>query len=115
MNNRGLRIRGAWELGINRNEPVGNLADPSLTIVESSEVVGKDLEETETNALNTAIQSTSNLALGHLVMTGQANHLTLLSDAPLLSLARRLNGDDKVGTSTSGRHFGYDELSVSWS
>jgi hypothetical protein len=82
----------AWELGINRNEPVGNLADTLFAVVEPSEMLSKDLEETETNALNTTIQTTSNLTIGHLVMTGQANHLTLLGDAPLLSLTGLLDG-----------------------
>ena len=111
MNNRGLGIRGAWVLGINRNEPVGNLTDPTLIVVEPGEVVGKDLDETESNTLDTTIQSTSNLTLGHLLVAGHTNQLTLLGDGPLLSLAGRLDGDDEA----SCRHFDYNELSASWS
>jgi hypothetical protein len=85
MNNRGLRII-PW-VRINRNEPVRDLTDPLLPVVESSEMVGEDLKKAETNALDTTVQGTSNLALEHLVVTGHTNHLTLLGDAPLLSLS----------------------------
>jgi hypothetical protein len=66
MNNRGLRIRAGWVLGINRNEPVRDLADPSLSIVETGEMLGEDLEETEPNTLNTTIQDSSDIVLRQL-------------------------------------------------